>query len=88
MRVFFVGAFAFLFCSGAALKSQDRLTSFQDHFQSSSLGPVQTLESQHFRVLWVHPRDEVLAEPLLQHMESARTLLVEIFGEAAIHPDR
>lgn len=65
--------------------AQSRLPSFEKHFSSSDLGPVQSLEGQHFKVQWVHPRDEALAAPLLQYMEDARSLLVSVFGETAVH---
>jgi tetratricopeptide (TPR) repeat protein len=70
------------------LSAQRPLPAFDTHFSQSKLGPVQRQESEHFQVSWVHPRDEILVTPLLEHMEAARTLLVGVFGEAAIHPKR
>lgn len=57
-----------------------RLPAFESFFSSSALGKVETFESPHFRVQWVHPQDGVLAGPLLAYLEAARESLKPAFG--------
>lgn len=51
------------------------LESFDKYFSKSSLGSIQTRESNHFLVRWVHPRDEIIVDALLEHLEAAHALL-------------
>lgn len=55
------------------------LPAFSDHFKASSLGKVQSRESQHFRVEWVHPRDETFVNALLEYLEAAHQDLDPLF---------
>jgi len=76
----------FLLCvlSGLVLCStnlQAKLPAFREFFKSSSLGPVKSKESAHFVVSWVHPRDEVIVDALLEHIEWAHRDLEPIFKD-------
>jgi len=55
------------------------LPAFSKHFQGSSLGKVQSKESEHFRVEWVHPRDEIFVDALLEYLEAAHRDLDPLF---------
>lgn len=59
-----------------------RLESFDRYFAGSSIGPVQTKESKHFKAQWIHPRDEIFIDALLAHMEAARASLEKEFALA------
>ena len=58
------------------------LQKFDAYFADSSLGAVQSKESAHFKVSWVHPRDGLIAERLLKYMEAARESLKSKFSLA------
>ncbi|MDB5038475.1 MAG: hypothetical protein JWQ35_2003, partial [Bacteriovoracaceae bacterium] len=58
------------------------LPSFDDFFKTSQLGKVQTKEKGHFAVSWVHPRDEIIVDALLEHLELADKDLDPIFRSA------
>lgn len=55
------------------------LPAFADHFKNSPLGKVQVKESQHFRVEWVHPRDGLFVDALLEYLEAAHRDLDPLF---------
>ncbi|MBN8554565.1 MAG: tetratricopeptide repeat protein [Deltaproteobacteria bacterium] len=63
--------------------SAARLESFDNYFKGSSLGPVQKKESAHFVVSWVNPKDELIADSLLQHLEAAHQELNPIFKDSS-----
>ncbi len=67
-----------------------KLPAFDDYFKSSVLGPVQTKTSGHFQVSWVHPRDGIIVEGLLEQLLRADKDLDPIFrdtsGERKITP--
>lgn len=56
-----------------------KLPRFADYFQSSPLGKVQTKERGPFVVSWVHPRDEIIVDALLEHLTRAEKLLAPQF---------
>jgi hypothetical protein len=55
------------------------LPAFSDYFKISTLGKVQSRESAHFRVEWVHPRDETFVNALLEYLEAAHQDLDPLF---------
>ncbi|PIR23079.1 MAG: hypothetical protein COV44_04980 [Deltaproteobacteria bacterium CG11_big_fil_rev_8_21_14_0_20_45_16] len=68
----------------AAVEAQEfgSLQKYAEYFGNSSFGPVQTKESTHFKVSWVHPRDGLIAKRLLEYMEAARESLKSKFSMA------
>lgn len=56
-----------------------QLPKFDVFFQTKK---VQKKSSEHFQVSWVNPRDEVIADALLFHLELARKKLEPSFSEA------
>lgn len=71
--VFFLWAMTFRLSVFAALEA------FDLHFAKSTLGPVQKRESKHFSVSWVHPKDEIVVDALIERLEAAHTLLEDQF---------
>ena len=75
--------FVFFFFLWSAVEGAAALESFDSYFKNSKLGPVQTRESEHFKVSWVNPRDELLVDTLLTHMELADKELSPIFRDSS-----
>lgn len=57
------------------------LPAFDDYYKTSPLGKVQTKSAGHFQVSWVHPRDEVFVDALLEHIQLADKDLDPIFHD-------
>src|SRR4051812_17130844 len=76
-RVIFI--FCFFLARAAISAPAQHLESFDSYFKGSSTGQVQSRESEHFKVSWVNPKDEILIEPLLNHIESAHHDLMSVF---------
>lgn len=80
----------FLFLITGALSllrdaSAQSLPRFETHFAKSKIGKVESQESAHFKVSWVHPQDSILAGPLLTYLESAFEPLKSIFASAQLN---
>jgi tetratricopeptide (TPR) repeat protein len=57
------------------------LPAFDEYFKSSALGKVQKKSAKHFTVSWVNPRDEIIADALLEHLQLADKDLDPIFRD-------
>lgn len=57
------------------------LPAFEDYFKASSFGKVQKKELGHFVVSWIHPRDQLIVDALLKHLESADKELDPLFRD-------
>src|SRR4051812_21617908 len=68
-----------LMCALVQNAGAQRLQKFQDYFKGSSLGPVHTKESTHFKISWVHPRDAIIVETALAHLEASDAELGPLF---------
>lgn len=66
----------------ASVVQAQSLQSFDSYFAKSNIGKVQKKESENFIVSWVHPRDQILVDTLLQHMELAHQKLKAHFSQA------
>jgi len=60
-----------------------RLQTFDDYFKNSSFGKVQVRETDSFKVSWIHPRDEIVVEALLQHISKADQELSPLFRDSS-----
>lgn len=58
------------------------LPAFDDFFRNREFGPVETKESEHFRVSWTHPKDALIADAVLVYLEAARKTLAKDFEKA------
>lgn len=64
---------------GGSADLKAELPAFKDFFKASSLGKVQTKDTDEFIVSWVHPRDEVIVEALLFHLSRANRDLAPLW---------
>lgn len=68
---------------GLLVALPSKLQSYTDYFKNSSLGQVQVRESDSFRVSWINPRDEIVVDVLLKHIEKADRELAPLFRESS-----
>ena len=57
----------------------EKLPAFSKFFEGSSIGEVSVKKSMNFQASWVDPKDEVIVDALLNHMELAHELLGPVF---------
>jgi len=79
----FVLTFLCLFLGYPLTASARQLVSFSEYFKGSNLGPVKTREGAHFVVSWVNPRDEIVVDALLSHIEKADRELEPLFKNSS-----